>query len=131
MKYLIKFSIKLIFLSLVVFNSHAANPIKIGLVIPLSGESKELGQSVLKSVRLAVNDIDDDKIVIVPRDNQNDPNKTLEVSRELYNDGVKIIIGPIFKKNTTKLNQLNDDIIFVSFTNKVVASKKKYNKCWR
>ena len=124
MKYLIKFSIKLIFLSLVVFNSHAANPIKIGLVIPLSGESKELGQSVLKSVRLAVNDIDDDKIVIVPRDNQNDPNKTLEVSRELYNDGVKIIIGPIFKKNTTKLNQLNDDIIFVSFTNKVVASKK-------
>ena len=127
MKYLIKFSIKLIFFVLIVFNSYAANSIKIGLVIPLSGDSEELGQSVLKSVRLAVNDINDDNIVIIPRDNQNDPDKTLEVAKELYNNGVKIIIGPIFKKNTIKLNQLNDDIIFVSFTNKIEGSKKKYN----
>ena len=124
MKYLIKFSIKLIFFVLIVFNSYAANSIKIGLVIPLSGDSEELGQSVLKSVRLAVNDINDDNIVIIPRDNQNDPDKTLEVAKELYNNGVKIIIGPIFKKNTIKLNQLNDDIIFVSFTNKIEGSKK-------
>ena len=124
MKYLIKFSIKLIFFVLIIFNSCTADPIKIGLVIPLSGDSKELGQSVLKSVRLAVNDINDDKIVIIPRDNQNDPDKTLEVSKELYNNGVKIIIGPIFKKNTTRLNQLNDDIIFVSFTNKIEDTKK-------
>ena len=34
--------------------------IKIGLIVPLSGEYKEIGQSIVKaSVRLAINKIDD------------------------------------------------------------------------
>ncbi len=124
MKYLIKFYTILIFLISFGLSAHALDKIKIGLVIPLSGEKKELGESVLKSVRLAINDIDDDKIIIIPRDNENDANKTLEVSNKLYNEGVKIIIGPIFKKNTIKLNQLNNDLIFLSFTNKINKTNK-------
>ena len=124
MKYLIKFYTALIFLLFFSFNSFATEKIKIGLVIPLSGENKELGQTILKSVRLAINDINDNRIVIVPKDNQSDPNKTLEVSKELYKEGIKIIIGPIFKKNTFKLNQLSDDLIFLSFTNKIDESQK-------
>ena len=124
MKYLIKFYTALIFLLFFSFNSFATEKIKIGLVIPLSGENKELGQTILKSVKLAINDINDNRIVIVPKDNQNDPNKTLEVSKELYKEGIKIIIGPIFKKNTFKLNQLSDDLLFLSFTNKIDESQK-------
>ena len=124
MKYLIKFYTALIFLLFFSFNSFATEKIKIGLVIPLSGENKELGQTILKSVRLAINDINDNRIVIVPKDNQNDPSKTLEVSQELYKEGIKIIIGPIFKKNTFELNQLSDDLIFLSFTNKIDESQK-------
>ena len=105
-------------------NTSAKDKIKIGLVVPLSGENKDLGESILKSIRLAVNDIDDSKIVIIPKDNQNNPDKTFKVSQELYVEGVKIIIGPIFKKNTTKLSQLNDDLIFLSFTNKIGGTKK-------
>ena len=96
MKYLIKFYTILIFLLIFSFNLNADEKIKIGLVIPLSGEFRELGESVLKSVRLAINDINDNKIIIVPKDNQNDPDQTLLVSEQLYDDGVKIIIGPIF-----------------------------------
>ena len=65
MKHLIKFYTLIIFLLAISFSSHASNKIKIGLVIPLSGENKELGESVLKSVRLAINDIDDNKIIII------------------------------------------------------------------
>ena len=119
MKYLIKFYTILICLVIFSFSSSAEDKIKIGLVIPLSGENKELGESVLNSVRLAVNDINDNKIVIVPKDNQNDPDKTLKVSEELYNEGIKIVIGPIFEKNTIKLDILNEDLIFLSFTNKI------------
>ena len=124
MKYLIKFYTILICLVIFSFSSSAEDKIKIGLVIPLSGENKELGESVLNSVRLAVNDINDNKIVIVPKDNQNDPDKTLKVSEELYNEGIKIVIGPIFEKNTIKLDILNEDLIFLSFTNKIFKSKK-------
>ena len=111
MKYLIKFYTFVIFSVIFSFNSYALEKIKIGLVIPLSGQNKELGESVLKSVRLAINDINDDRIQIIPRDNRDDPDQTLEVSKNLYDEGVKIIIGPIFRKNTIKLNQLNNDVI--------------------
>ena len=124
MKYLIKFFTLLLFIIFFVSNASANNKIKIGLVVPLSGENKDLGESILKSVRLAVNDINDNKIIILPKDNQSNPDKTLEVSEELYNEGVKIIIGPIFKKNAVKLDNLNDDLIFLSFTNKISKTKK-------
>ena len=124
MKYLIKFLILPLFIIFFISNASANNKIKIGLVVPLSGENKELGESILKSVRLAVNDINDNKIIILPKDNQSNPDKTLEVSEELYNEGVKIIIGPIFKKNSVKLDNLNDDLIFLSFTNKISNTKK-------
>jgi len=123
MKYLINFYTIVIFSVIFSFKLSASEKIKIGLVIPLSGENKELGESVLKSVRLAINDINDDKIIIVPKDNKDDPDQTLKVSNELYNEGIKIIIGPIFKKNTLKLDKLNNDLIFLSFTNKVNNSK--------
>ena len=124
MKYLINFYTIVIFSVIFSFKLSASEKIKIGLVIPLSGENKELGESVLKSVRLAINDINDDKIIIVPKDNKDDPDQTLKVSNELYNEGIKIIIGPIFKKNTLKLDKLNNDLIFLSFTNKVNNSKR-------
>ena len=107
MKYLIKFYTILIFLVILNSNSLSNDQIKIGLVIPLSGEDKELGETILKSVQLAVNDIDDNKILIIPKDNPNNPDETLKVSNELYNQGVKIIIGPIFKKNTVRLNAVS------------------------
>ena len=124
MKYLIKFYTIIIFSIIFSFNSLAAEKIKIGLVVPLSGENKDLGESILKSARLAINDINDSRILIVPKDNQNNPDQTLEVSKELYDEGIKIIIGPVFKKNTIKLNQLNNDLIFLSFTNKIDNSEK-------
>ncbi len=124
MKYLIKFFKILLFIIFFASNASANNKIKIGLVLPLSGENKELGESILKSVRLAVNDIDDNKILIVPKDNQGNPDHTLKVSSELYDEGVKIIIGPIFKKNSLKLDKLNNDLIFLSFTNKISDTNK-------
>ena len=123
MKYLIKFYTILIFLVIFTLQTFASEKIKIGLVVPQSGENKELGESILKSVRLAVNDINDDRIQILPKDNKNDPDETLKVSNELYDEGVRIIIGPIFKKNTEKLNKLSSDLTFISFTNKIHDSK--------
>jgi len=124
MKYIIKFFTLLLFIIFFISNASANNKIKIGLVVPLSGNNKNLGESILKSVRLAINDIDDNKILIVPKDNQSNPDQTLKVSKELYDEGVKIIIGPIFKKNTLELDKLNEDLIFLSFTNKISDTKK-------
>ena len=97
--------------------------IKIGLIVPLSGEYSSIGQSIINSVRLAVNKIDDNKIEIYPRDTKADPNVTLKVSEELYEKGIKIIIGPLFNNNINQLKKLSD-ITFISLTNKIYQNPK-------
>ena len=80
-----------IFLGLIlsIFQSSAENKIKIGLVVPLTGEYKNIGHSILKSTRLAINKIDNNRIEIIPRDSKFNPETTLKVSKELYEQGVQ------------------------------------------
>ena len=91
--------------------------IKIGLLVPMSGENVQLGELLIKSTKLALSDIVNDKIEIYPRDSGSNPNKTLQSALELKNLGIKIIIGPIFYRNLEYLNEI-DDVIFLSLTNK-------------
>ncbi len=91
--------------------------IKIGLLIPLSGENKEIGKQILKSTRIAIKDINSNKIEIFPRDTASNPDKTTKSAIELKNIGVKIIIGPVFYKSLNYLDEIKD-ITFVSLTNK-------------
>ncbi len=91
--------------------------IKIGLLVPMTGENSKLGKLLIKSTRMALDDIGTDKIEIYPKDTGLDPNKTLQSARELKKIGVKIIIGPVFFKNLSYLHEI-EDIIFLSLTNK-------------
>ena len=72
--------------------------IKIGLLAPLSGEYKELGQSIIKSTRMALSDIGTDKIEIYPMDTGIDPNQTLQSATKLKNEGIKILSVQFFLK---------------------------------
>ena len=97
--------------------------IKIGLIVPLSGEYSDIGHSIVNSVRLAINKIDDNKIEILPRDTRADPNIAFKVSEELYDKGIRIIIGPLFNNNIVNLKKLNE-VTFISLTNKVYNNPK-------
>ena len=97
--------------------------IKIGLLVPLSGEYKDLGELIIKSTRIALKDINTDKIEIYPKDTGIDPNKTLQSASELKNIGVKIFIGPIFFKSLLYLDEI-EDVIFLSLTNKTTDLPK-------
>ncbi len=97
--------------------------IKIGLIVPLSGEYSNIGQSIINSVRLAINKINNNKIEIYPRDTKADPNTALKVSEELYDKGIRIIIGPLFNNSIAQLEKLNE-ITFISLTNKIYQNPK-------
>ena len=96
--------VKIITLLIIVFfineqKLYADEKIKIGLLIPLSGKQNEIGKSILKSTRLALNKIDNSNIEIIPKDTGNNPKKTLSAAKELEEEGIKIVIGPVFNKN--------------------------------
>ena len=124
MKILLKIIILLIFFNLINLQKiYAEEKINIGLLIPLSGEQKEIGKSILQSVRLAINKIDNSNIQIIPKDTKDDPIRTLAAAKELELKGVKIVIGPIFNKNLIYLDELKE-MIFLSLTNKNIKNPK-------
>ena len=95
----------------------ANEKIYIGLLVPLSGKNSEIGQSIVKSVRLAVNKINNQSIEIIPRDTGSNPETTLKAAKNLSEMGIKIIIGPVFNENLIYLNELSE-ITFLALTNK-------------
>ena len=120
--------IKFILLLTLTFSSFfggvfAEEKIKIGLLVPLTGEDSEVGQSIIKAVQLAINQINNSSIEIIPKDTASSPEITLRSAKELDSLGVKIVIGPVFNKNLIHLNKLNE-LIFLSLTNKNDNSSK-------
>ena len=61
--------------------------LKIGLIVPLSGEYEEIGKSILNSLRIGLNRLENKKIEIYPKDNKGDAENTLSAAKELQSLG--------------------------------------------
>ena len=91
--------------------------IKIGVLVPLSGENKEIGISILNSVRMAITNINDKKIEVYPKDNKSNPKLTFIGAKQLESEGINLVIGPVFHENLEVLDRL-PNLTFISLTNK-------------
>ena len=58
----------IIFFNSNVFSKENNQSLKIGLLAPLTGEYKDLGNSLMYSLQLALEEIGDDKVFIIPKD---------------------------------------------------------------
>ena len=117
--FILKFGVFLLFFQIL----NASEKIKIGLLIPMTGSNKEIGQSIIKAVSLAVKDIDDDSIEIYPKDTASRPNQALKSAFELKQMGIKVVIGPVFYESLTYLDEMKD-LTFLSLTNKTLDLPK-------
>jgi hypothetical protein len=95
----------------------ANEKIRIGLLVPLTGKNSEIGQSIIKSTRLAINTINNASIEIIPKDTQSNPEVTLAAAKELANSGIKIVVGPVFNESLIYLDELSE-LTFLALTNK-------------
>ena len=115
---------KLVIILLILFGSFSnansvENKIKIGMLIPMTGDNKEIGELIIKAARLAVLDINTNNLEIYPRDTSSNPDKTLRSAKELKDMGINIVIGPVFHKSLIYLDEI-DDMTFLSLTNKTI-----------
>ena len=112
----------LIFYIIFTFNSNLIsaeqnNSLKVGLLAPLTGPYSEIGNSLLNSLQLALEEIDDENVIIVPRDSGfNNKDKLTEAINDLKLLGVKTIIGPTTFKEFENVKKYND-LIFISPSN--------------
>ncbi len=126
MKKIIAFSILLYLLFTI--NSSAINEesnennlinskfLKIGVLLPLSGKFQDIGESFLKAIQLALYDISNENVKIYPKDNKGNALNSYLSAKEFEEEGINIVIGPIFFENLERLGEISN-ITFISFTN--------------
>ena len=107
---------------LIFFNSNLLcneknNTLNIGLLAPLSGEYKELGYSILYSLQLALNEINDKKVNVIPVDTgTNNIKKLNNAIKEIKEKGINIVIGPLNNEDFDEVKKYSD-ITFISPSN--------------
>ena len=90
--------------------------LRVGVLLPLSGEFQGIGESFLKAIQLALYDISNEDIKIYPKDTKGNALNTYQSAKEFEKEGIEIVIGPIFYENLERLEEINN-ITFISLTN--------------
>ena len=116
-KIVILISYIILFFNSNLLSSEENKLLKIGLLAPLSGAYEELGKSLLYSLQLALDEINDNNVLIIPRDSGYKNKSKLKLAiEEIKEQGAKVIIGPISNEEFDEVKKYND-IIFLSPSN--------------
>ncbi len=93
-------------------------PLKVGIMLPLTGKHYQIGNSLLNAAQLALNKTQSKNIKFFVRDTGNTDNITKNFY-SLLNQDIDIILGPIFSENILKIKPLvkDEDIQIITFSN--------------
>ena len=69
--------------------------VPVALLLPLSGQSAALGQSMLDAALMAVYDVGADQIKLMPHDTGGGPQAAAAAAHAAIDDGARLIIGPL------------------------------------
>ena len=69
---------------------------KIVVLLPLSGQSAALGRTLLNAAEMALFDIADERLELVPRDTGGTPQAAAAAAQRAISEGAAAIIGPLF-----------------------------------
>ena len=114
---------KIIILILLIlsFNSkvYAKSELKLGALLPLSGEHAILGNNIYKSILITIFELENLRIKVIPLDTQSTKSGTKIAFQKGLREQVDIFIGPIFFDKLTEIKDLEGfkDKIFFSYSN--------------
>jgi len=68
---------------------------RVGLLLPLSGSNRPLGEAMLNASQLALFDLGDSSIEFLPRDTRSTPSGAAEAARLALDQGARALAGPL------------------------------------
>ena len=106
-------------LSLTFATESKNQPLRIGTILPLTGDYQEIGNKILKTFELAIFELPNINVTLLPFDNKSTVGGTKFAFQELQTQKVDIILGPLFKENLQSIsNEENfSKYIFVTLSN--------------
>lgn len=78
----------------------ALPPVKVALLLPLSGKSGDLGQAMLQAAQLALFDMGYNAFELMPRDTGDTPAGAQKAAQSAIDAGAQLILGPLFASST-------------------------------
>ncbi len=74
--------------------------IRVGILLPLSGNEAALGRAILDAAELALFDFGDETFMLLPRDTGDTPDRAAAAADAAIADGARLLIGPLFAAAT-------------------------------
>lgn len=74
----------------------ANEPVRVAILLPLSGGAAPVGDAMLNAAQLALFEFDNPNVLLIPKDTSGDPAKAAQATREAISEGADIILGPLF-----------------------------------
>ncbi len=71
-------------------------PVKVGILLPLSGQNKRLGDAMLKAAQMALFDIGHTNLELIPRDTKGTADGARAATKSAIDAGSQLILGPVF-----------------------------------
>lgn len=96
----------------------AEDSLKVGVLLPLSGSAKSIGQGMQNAMFMALDDLQNDKLLLSFYDTKSTEEGAVEAIKKASKDGVKLILGPLISKSVEVISPiaLSENIPVVSFT---------------
>ena len=93
--------------------------IRVGLLLPLSGPAEALGRDMLDAAQMALFDVGENKLVLLPRDTGGTPAGARRAAEEVIAEGAEVILGPLFGPAVAAVSPLaaQADIRVLAFSN--------------
>ena len=77
-----------------------AAPVKVALLVPLTGRHAALGQGLLNGAQMALFDLGYDQYELMPRDTAGTAQGAVTAAQDVIAGGAQIILGPVFAEET-------------------------------
>lgn len=74
--------------------------VRVGLLLPLSGEAAALGEAFRNAVLLALHDIGNARVRLLVRDTAADPATAEAAARDVLQQGAQLVLGPLTRAST-------------------------------
>lgn len=92
--------------------------IKIGLLVPLTGEHSNIGTGMLNSAQLALFDIGNDQFELLPRDTMGTSQGAKMAAQDAIDSGAQILLGPVFSHSVRSVKSIakRNDVNLIAFS---------------
>ena len=114
---------KIIFILLIFLSindtAQAKSELKIGAILPLSGDNQLLGNNIYQSILITIFELKNLNIKIIPLDTKSSKEGAISAFKEGINQNVDIFVGPIFYETLDHIKNIEGfkNKVFISYSN--------------